>query len=68
MTTTRRGLLGMLAAGVGAAIIRTPGLLMPVKVGLVTALPYGMAANIPTILPAWFVEYQRLILATQIPG
>lgn len=28
---SRRGLIGMLAAGAGAAIIRTPGLLMPIK-------------------------------------
>ncbi len=31
MQVSRRGLLGMLAAGAGAAIIRTPGLLMPIK-------------------------------------
>lgn len=30
LLTSRRGLLGMLAAGVGAAIVR-PGLLMPIK-------------------------------------
>lgn len=29
--TSRRGLLGMLAAGVGATIVRTPGLLMSIK-------------------------------------
>lgn len=32
---SRRGLIGMFAAGVGAAIIRTPGLIMPVKPKLV---------------------------------
>ncbi len=32
MITSRRGLFGMFAAGAAAAIIRTPGLLMPVKV------------------------------------
>ncbi len=31
MNVSRRGLLGMFAAGAGAAIIRTPGLLMPIK-------------------------------------
>ena len=31
MEITRRGLLGILAAGASAAIIRTPGLLMPIK-------------------------------------
>lgn len=35
MNLSRRGLLGMLAAGAGAAIIRTPGLLMPIKPTLV---------------------------------
>lgn len=34
MSLSRRGLLGMLAAGVGAAIVR-PGLLMPVKPALI---------------------------------
>ncbi len=32
---SRRGLLGMFAAGTAAAIIRTPGLLMPIKPKLV---------------------------------
>lgn len=32
---SRRGILGMLAVGVGAAIVRTPGLLMPIKPVLV---------------------------------
>lgn len=31
MIITRRGLFGMFAAGAAAAIIRTPGLLMPIK-------------------------------------
>ncbi len=35
MQVSRRGLLGMLAVGVGAAIVR-PGVLMPVKPALVT--------------------------------
>lgn len=32
---SRRGLLGMFAAGAAAAIVRTPGLLMPVKPALI---------------------------------
>lgn len=35
MNITRRGLLGMFAAGTAAAIIRTPGLLMPIKSKLI---------------------------------
>ncbi len=31
MQVSRRGLFGILAAGASAAIIRTPGLLMPIK-------------------------------------
>lgn len=31
MNVSRRGLFGILAAGASAAIIRTPGLLMPIK-------------------------------------
>lgn len=31
MTLSRRGLFGMFAAGTAAAIVRTPGLLMPIK-------------------------------------
>ena len=31
---SRRGIFGMLAAGVGAAIITTPGILMPIKPSL----------------------------------
>lgn len=31
MNLSRRGLLGMFAAGVGAAIITTPGVLMPAR-------------------------------------
>ncbi len=31
MLVSRRGLLGILAAGVSAGIVRTPGLLMPIK-------------------------------------
>ncbi len=37
MITTRRGLIGMFAAGVAAAIVR-PGVLMPVKVPLTLTL------------------------------
>lgn len=35
MITSRRGLLGMFAASAAAAIVRTPGLLMPIKPALV---------------------------------
>ncbi len=31
IATSRRGLLGMFAAGAAAVIVRTPGLLMPIK-------------------------------------
>lgn len=47
---TRRGLMGMFAAGVGAAIIRTPGLVMPIR----------PAINVPP--PFTLDDYARRIL------
>lgn len=39
MAVSRRGFLGILAAGASAAIIRTPGLLMPIKPALAVPTP-----------------------------
>jgi len=42
ISVTRRGLIGMLSAGIGAAIVR-PGILMPIKPKLVPTVGGGFA-------------------------
>lgn len=53
LNVSRRGLIGMFAAGVGAAIVR-PGLLMPVKPALLT-MPRDIVLTADLGGKGWFI-------------
>ncbi len=67
IATSRRGLLGMFAAGAAAAIVRTPGLLMPIKADRLTIREiveraYERISNPPVML-AWRMLGEMPIMA-----
>ncbi len=66
MNVSRRGLLGMFAAGAAAAIV-TPGVLMPIKPRLVVRAPYNpdvyaefLRARAEAMAAQRGVRYERL--------